>query len=225
MNRMKLHKKAMILLALILAMTLGSGCTSADWADLIDIGKSWAQANNVLDADGKPTWSTIGRVGLGMTTGDPGVDAVIDAGAVVDNFNKAEKLSEEGRQNHDVTLVDKAINLRPKDYSYRNQKGAMLFFVGDGTAAEEEYDSADDLSATVNSAAYVRNLETRVAYLMREKDYFRDQELVRANKITQEQENATMDRYFKRMAALYKELYETTGNVVYKESYEAFQNR
>lgn len=233
MNRMNLRKKAMLLLALILVMTMGSGCSRSDWADLLEIGIAWAQANNVLDAEGKPVWSSVVNVASGTSlqkpekdpNADPGIEALIDAGEVVENFNKAEALSKEARIKHDIKLLDQAIDLRKNDYSYRNQKGSMLFFEGDGSAAEKEYDTADDLSASVSSAAYIRNLQTRAKHLAEEKDQFRKLDLVSANKITKEQEDATIDRYFKRMAAIYKELYDITGNADYKSSYEAFANR
>ncbi len=127
-----LHFKCTVLLCVILIFS--TGCTRQDWLDLVDIGRAWAQANNILDENGSPTGSTLtrvvsSRIGIGepISTGNETNDALIDAGLVIKDFNKAEKLSEESFNEHDISKIDEAIKIRPQDYSYRNQRGALLF--------------------------------------------------------------------------------------------------
>lgn len=212
---------AVLLIALLLTT---SGCTRQDWLDLVDIGRAWAQANNILDANGKPTWSTIGRATLGVSTGDPSVDAAIDAGQVVKNFNEAEKLSEAGLQEQDINKVDQAIALRPKDYSYHNQRAAMLFFQDDQGGAQAEFGTADNLAQNMNKAAVVSNLESRAKYLML-------QHVTNENQL--EQQGTDIDstayiysdkerEYRSTLASTYKQLYELTGKAEYKQRYEDY---
>ncbi len=214
MNLRLLYKKSILVTLILIMVLVHTGCTKQDWLDLVDFGRSWAQSNGILNKEGKPTWSTLGRATLGVSTGNDTVDAAIDAGLVVSNFTKAEKLSEAGVKEHDIDKVDQAIQLRPKDYSYRNQKAAMLFFQSDDANAQAEFSQANALSQSMNSSAYVRNIQSRIDNLKREYAIF-ESKYDASDTISDAVFADRTEKYKTTLAKSYKELYDLTGDEQY----------
>lgn len=158
---MKRFKTGVLLLFLAMGVLPLSGCTRQDWADLRDIALMWARAHDVVDENNKPTFSAGFRVFTGASTGDEQADAVIDAGMVVDNFQKAENLAEDGRENRDPAKLGQAINLRPGEYRYRNRRGAIFITEGKEKEAEADFAAADRVAGKYGKAAQLKNIDSR----------------------------------------------------------------
>ncbi len=216
-----LHFKCTVLLCVILIFS--TGCTRQDWLDLVDIGRAWAQANNILDENGSPTGSTLtrvvsSRIGIGepISTGNETNDALIDAGLVIKDFNKAEKLSEESFNEHDISKIDEAIKIRPQDYSYRNQRGALLFF-DDDPSAQAEFDKADELAQSMGRNAYIRSLQSRRVALNNEFEHFKflhDERI-----ISEKRYKDLSQRYKTKFREITEDLYQLTNKPEYNIEY------
>jgi len=184
----KYNKLKIIFLSLLMIFIL-SGCSQSDWSDLADFAKEWALEHEVLTCKTKvpifgeitlpipiPSDKTNKRLEQGASTGDPDADAVIDAGSVVYNFSQAEKLSKEAKDKKDITKVDQAIKIRPNEFRYYNQKGAMLFNdINQIDKAMENFEKADKIARSYGTAYEVRNLESRIGYLRKQMDILEDQ--------------------------------------------------
>lgn len=161
---MKLRKWGLMLALPVLASML-AGCTKQDWQDLADFAKTWAREHKLLNEDGNPNYVAIGgRTVFGTSTGDEQTDAVIDGGTVVKNFEEAEKLSEEASESGDKKKVDQAIRLRPGEFRYYNQRGAMLLLPGK-SGWEKDFAEADELAARYGKASQLRNLDSRINFI------------------------------------------------------------
>lgn len=158
-------------LCLLLILVCGTtGCTQQDWMDLADIGKVWAIQHNVINADGSVNKANALKRVFGISTGDTGADAVLDAGMVVKNFADADNLLNQGIDNHDIKKIDSAIAMRPGDYTYINERGAMNYFDGQQQAAQKDFASADTVAAGYGKAAVKLNINSRINSLKTEYD-------------------------------------------------------
>lgn len=184
---MKLLRKWGGVLVLVWTAMVMSACTSQDWHDLVDFGRMWAQSHDILNEDGSPNLVTIGVREFGGTTGDEQTDAAIDAGKVVKNYEEAEKLNEEAINEGDPEKMKAAIDLRPGEFRYYNNRGAMLLDT-DERAARKDFADADRLAAKQGRAAQLRNINSRLEALDLERDFFAgtstagryDREIIRA---------------------------------------------
>jgi hypothetical protein len=75
------------------------------------------------------------------TSGIPEVDAVLEAKAQLDKIDKADKLAAEGRKKGDVDKVREAMAMRPGDWRYGYQAGAVLLEQGDVKGADSYFTS------------------------------------------------------------------------------------
>lgn len=202
-------RKLAIVLGLLLCISALSGCTKQDWKDLFDIGKSWAVEHEVLDDNGSPNYWNIATRSFGGSTGDPQADAVIDAGITVKNFQKAEDLSKEGFQARDVSKVSKAISMRPGEYRYYNQRGALNFFTSKYKDSEKDFDEADKLALKYGKDAQIRNLTYRSHAIGAEYSYLQSK-----NQMYQEGKI----KYYKTLIETYDQLYVYTSNHEYEKA-------
>lgn len=76
------------------------------------------------------------------TSGIPEVDAVLEAKSQLDKIDQADKLVAEGRKEGDITKVEKAMAMRPGDWRYGYQAGALVLEQGDVDKAKEYFDNA-----------------------------------------------------------------------------------
>lgn len=133
---MRIRQHIFILLFVAGAALLG-GCSEVDEAMLNDFVTSW-----VVDNAGK----VFSHTAFG-SSGDPTVDAVLDAKSVLDRIEKADKLMENGRKNRDPALMDEAIELRPGDISYRAARSALALEQGNMDAYQEHNEAAAQIIA------------------------------------------------------------------------------
>lgn len=130
-------------LALLLPLLL-SACESSDTEFLVEIGLEYAQEKEILNEDGSVNMMTMGAYLLGGT-GDPEVDAALDAGLVVKTLEDADRLALEGAEEGDTDKIEAAINSRPDDWSYREQQAALLMSEGNLEDAEAAFAESDQL--------------------------------------------------------------------------------
>ena len=76
------------------------------------------------------------------TSGISEVDAVLDAKKQLDKIDEADKLVAEGRKEGDVEKIEQAIRMRPGDWRYKYQAGAVLLEQGEVQRAKDYIDSA-----------------------------------------------------------------------------------
>jgi len=76
------------------------------------------------------------------TSGIPEVDAVLEAKKELDKIDQADKLAAEGRKEGDVEKIRKAMALRPGDWRYGYQAGAVLLEQGEVAKAKDYFDNA-----------------------------------------------------------------------------------
>ncbi|MBI4329135.1 MAG: hypothetical protein HY685_04635 [Chloroflexi bacterium] len=128
-----MHRMLWLVPLVLLSLSfLGAECSAADRKFFIDFAKEWAEEKGVLDKDGNLTLDAIARVGLGVSTGNPNTDAAIDAGVVAKNIKEADDAADKGwgelSEGHEIAAeknLDVAVRLRPRDWSYRNQRAAI----------------------------------------------------------------------------------------------------
>jgi hypothetical protein len=76
------------------------------------------------------------------TSGIPEVDALLTAKSQLDKIDQADKLVAEGRKKGDITKVEQAMAMRPGDWRYGYQAGALLLEQGDAAGAKKYFDNA-----------------------------------------------------------------------------------
>jgi tetratricopeptide (TPR) repeat protein len=145
---MKSQKIYPFLLILLLLLPLLSACEDTEMVDfLAELAVEWAQEKGILDANNKVDWIQVGAYQLQRfaagTTGDNELDAALEAGPVIHNFHQADKLSEQGLEEGDVSKIDQAINLRPDDWSYYDKKAAVLYSQGNAVEADRNFEEAE----------------------------------------------------------------------------------
>jgi|GEM_PF-5973872 len=155
--------KIILLTTMVVGALLLSGCSDQDLRDLADIARMWGQSHGLLDDGGNPDYWNIGQRTLGGSTGDEQADAVVDAGVVVDNFASAEAVRDAAVKAKDVKKLDSAIAMRPKEFRYHNDKGALLYEQGKLDAAQDEWERAAAIAKPYGTASQIRNLQSRIA--------------------------------------------------------------
>ncbi len=145
---MKNRKIIPFLLLLLLLLPLLSACQDTEMLDfLVELAVEWAQEKGILTAENNVDWVQVGSYQLQRawsgTTGDNELDAALEAGPVVHNFHQADKLSEQGLEEGDVSKIDQAITLRPDDWSYYDKKAAVLLKQGNVQEAERSLEESE----------------------------------------------------------------------------------
>jgi hypothetical protein len=176
-----MRRTILILFIFIIALVpFLSACDSGDVQEVINWAKLWAIVHDVTNEDGQPNLGTITRFaaveafGLG-TTGDNEGDAAIDSAKVLNNIRQAENEADQGwealykGQNIKESVLphyDQAVNMRPDDWSYRNERGIAqlenLDNPNNAKAAKSDFDKATALAKkTGKPAEYLRMLKNR----------------------------------------------------------------
>lgn len=137
-------KRLALIGGLLLAAPLLSGCTQEDLDWIVAEARAWARANSLIDDQGDPNYLGITLWYFNPST-DPAARAALDAGRVVKGVEDADRLAEQGATEGNLELIEQAIDRRPEDWSYQEQKGALLLAQGDAAGAQAAFDEATDL--------------------------------------------------------------------------------
>ncbi|MFC2069281.1 hypothetical protein ACFLTP_09810 [Chloroflexota bacterium] len=160
-------RKYLILISLVILimslLPLTTGCSPEGRELAIAFLKEWAAEKKIDPSTPEGIWN-IGIRTLGGSTGDEDADAAIDAGLVVKNLVEADKLAEEGYKEGDVKKIDKAITMRPKDWTYKASKANLLLKQGDFDGWGDEMANADEIVKKENNsntkvALYTKNIK------------------------------------------------------------------
>lgn len=144
-QRMTKHALLVRLALLLLLLPLLVGCDDGMVELAAEMAVEWAEEKELVsvNADGE-LGINYGQVAiyqgtkwLSGSTGDPQVDAALEVGPIAKSIADAERLAAAGMESGDPAKLDEAIALRPDDWSYRDQKAALL-------AAQGEVDGARD---------------------------------------------------------------------------------
>jgi hypothetical protein len=138
-------RRAALITGLVLVTPLLSACTQEDIDWLFEIGEEWGRANGVINAAGNINYGEAVMQLFGLPSGDPLVDAALDAGSVVANLEDAERLAREGVESGDISKVESAIEARAKDWGFHEQKAALLMAQGDAAGADRAFADSEDL--------------------------------------------------------------------------------
>jgi hypothetical protein len=145
---MKVRAKRLLLIAsLLLASPLLTGCTQEDIDWLISQGRAWARAQGLLDESGNLDYVGIG-IWYAFPTSDSEARAALEAGAIVADMEAAAATARDGLAQGDLSLIEKAIDSRPSDWSFVEQKAALLLAQGDEAAAQQAFAAAEQLVQT-----------------------------------------------------------------------------
>jgi hypothetical protein len=176
-----MRRTILILFIFIIALLpFLSACDSSDVQELINWAKLWAIVHDITNEDGQPNFGTITRFTVGEafgvgSTGDKEGDAAIDSARVLNDIRQAENEADQGwealykGQNIKESVLphyDQAINLRPDDWSYRNERGIAqlenLDNPDNAKAAKADFDKATALAKKSGKPAeYLRMLKNR----------------------------------------------------------------
>ena len=149
---------ARLLAALLVAAPLLTACTRDDFAFVQSLAKEWAAGKGLLDSAGKPDYFNIALL-LADPSSDPEAAAALQAGIVVKGVEDADRLAQQGAAEGDLTKIDAAIRARPSDWSYQEQKAAVLAAQGDPSGATAAFEKSESLvQERVRQGGDCRNL-------------------------------------------------------------------
>ncbi len=148
---MKLKPILFIFFAALLLFSL-TACAAEDIKFIQDMAQEWAKAKNISPTNDDGSINVggvinaaidVGTRAVGVSTGDPEVDAALDAKKVIEKIKKADDKANEGVVKGDVNLVEEAIALRPYDLGYINRRGAVYLEHDNTEAAVREFRDAE----------------------------------------------------------------------------------
>ena len=217
-----MRRAIFILLILIIGLIpFLSACDSPD-GDLIYWAKLWAIVHDITDADGNPNYGAVTRFGLGEmfglgTTGDEEGDAAIDSARMLNNIRQAEDAADQGWealnkgkniQEGVLPNFNKAIDLRPDDWSYRNGRGIAnledLDNPDNAKTARDDFNKANEIAKRSGKPEeYLRMLRNR------------EQALARLVGIKNDQHAFPTKEVYLEQSSVYDELYTLTSDKTY----------
>ena len=175
-------------LALLVTLFLVVGC-SEDMALAQDFIKQWA-------FDHAPQ---IASNQLGIPSGDPYVDAAVEAGKPIADLLTADADMAQGRKNSDPVAMDAALKLRPHDWSYETSRANLALQLGDVSGYNSRFSGAtEDSTGVVSNDAFFAQ------------DY---SELVNIhNRLTRGAGSISGYKSYTQCTTLYKRLQDEAGN-------------
>ena len=140
-------------LLLLLSLSLTACDDPGLVEELAEMALEWANQRKLIstDAEGNISPDYIQIAGyeaqrvLRGTTGDSDLDAALIAGPVVKSVHDADKLAEEGMRTRDPAKLDEAIEARPGDWNYHDQKAAILAINGQSDDALFSFTASEQL--------------------------------------------------------------------------------
>jgi Flp pilus assembly protein TadD len=156
MARFVRNRRFLALVVLLLTFPLLTSCKDTGLAELAaEMALEWAQEKQLIktgdDGSIRPDYVQIGAYELQRwmigTTGDRRLDAALDVGPIAHSIRKADALAEEGMAQGDPAKLDEAIALRPYDWSYHDQKAAILAAQGNVEAARQSMQQSEAVVA------------------------------------------------------------------------------
>jgi hypothetical protein len=163
--------RLLLTVLLLLSAVSLSACSDADWDLLAALAEDWAADNGVWDGENL-NMGNLARLGVEEQIDEifNGPPSALDAGSVTDDIRKADELARQGSTQRGalgLENIDKAIAMRPNDWSYWEQKGAMLLAEGRPQEAQAAFSQSNALvrehvvSGGGDCKTYARNMLTQ----------------------------------------------------------------
>jgi hypothetical protein len=157
-----LRRRILVLAVAVLVTPLLGACDDAESEFIAQLAVDWATEKGLLTLQCQGPGQTdctydlneaaLGvYIGLARTAGaltgglDPATAAALDAGDVVRTQEEDDELAEKGAREGDISLIDQAIESRDQDWSYRDQRAALLLAQGDEQGAQASFAKAESL--------------------------------------------------------------------------------
>ena len=150
--------RVFLLVAVMAAGFLLSACESAEQEAFLNFAVQWATSKGLislkcegpgqdnceyeLNETALGVYIALGR-GANIFAGDKRVGNALDAADVVLNQEKADDLVEKGAQEGDLSLIDQALESRPDDWSYIDNKAAVQLANGDLEEADKSFEKSE----------------------------------------------------------------------------------
>jgi tetratricopeptide (TPR) repeat protein len=160
-QRRTLLDRGLVVVALVLLSPLLAACEDADSEAIAQLAVDWAvekglmslecsgpgQSDCTYDLNEAALGAYLGIARIGGSLGgmSPEMQAALDAGDVVQVQEEDDELAEKGAREGNLELIDQAIESRPEDWSYHDQRAALLLAQGDTAAAEKSFAEAESL--------------------------------------------------------------------------------
>ncbi len=135
-----------------------TACDKEDTDFVMDFANDWMIEKGMMYKDKKtgevkPTIKA-GLVATGWaTSGDPKVDAALQAGYVIKGVKESDELVDKAQEDmakkppdssKALEKLDKAVSNRPNDWYYKNSRGTTYLQMGNVTAAESDFKAGED---------------------------------------------------------------------------------
>jgi len=155
-----IRRPALLLALVLLLVPLLAGCNDADSEAVAQLAVDWAVEKGLMSYNcSGPSQSDceydlnetslavyIGLAKVGTMLGRSSeMQAALDAGDVVLAQEQADELVQAGAAEGNLEKIDQAIEARPDDWSYRDQRGALLLVQGDIEGADASFAQAEQL--------------------------------------------------------------------------------
>lgn len=150
------------MLAAVFVMTpLLTACEDAEAEMMAQLAVDWAVTKGLMTLECQGPGQTdctydlnkgalafylgTAKLGTALTGRSPEMQAALDAGDVVYDQEVADELAEQGAREGDLSKIDQAIESRPEDWSYHDQRAALLMAQGNVQEAEASFAQAESL--------------------------------------------------------------------------------
>jgi len=158
--RARYRPRVILLIAAVAAGLLLTACESAEQEAFLNYAVQWATSkglislqcegagqencNYELNEGALAVYIGLGRVGAAVS-GDKKLGNALDAADVVLNQEKADDLVEKGAQEGDLSLIEQALESRPDDWSYIDNKAAVQLSNGDLEGANTSFERSEEI--------------------------------------------------------------------------------
>jgi hypothetical protein len=150
-----------LLAVFALASPLLAACEDAESEFFLQLAADWATEKGLLSyscTGSSPSdceydlnevalgaYITLGRMGAAFSPDGRGINAALDGAEVVRRQEEADELAAAGTEQGNLDLIDQAIALRPDDWSYHEQRAALLLAQHDDSAAQASFAASETL--------------------------------------------------------------------------------
>lgn len=158
--RARSRPRILLLVAVIAAGPLLTACESAEQEAFLNFAVQWAVSKGLislrcegggnqnceydLNEGALGTYLTLGRV-ANVFARDKSIGIALDAGDVVLKQEQADELVDKGAQEGDLDLIEQALQLRPDDWSYIDNKAAVQLANGDLEGADKSFEKSEEI--------------------------------------------------------------------------------
>jgi hypothetical protein len=139
-------------LVLLVALPFFTGCTEEGKDLLMGFVQEWINTKFGIDTTDNSFFGKLKAGGQLIklftedSTGNPDSDAALGTVKMVKNFQTAESDMDLGRKTDNATAMDKAIALRPDDWSYRASRCTLYFKQNEVQKGRDEWNKGESLA-------------------------------------------------------------------------------